>query len=76
VNFSLSPKFVILGCDSIVSWTQTFEAIVHMSRRHHPVQVVWIFHRIVFSLVLRTVSVMRRVHKAFEAFDDPDQDLA
>jgi hypothetical protein len=26
--------------------------------------------------VLRTVSVLRRVHKAFEAFDDSDWDLA
>jgi hypothetical protein len=26
--------------------------------------------------VLKTVSIMHRVHRAFEAFDDPDQDLA
>jgi hypothetical protein len=26
--------------------------------------------------VLRTVSVVRRVHRAFEAFDDSDRDLA
>jgi hypothetical protein len=25
--------------------------------------------------VLKTVSVMHRVHRAFEAFDDPDWDL-
>jgi hypothetical protein len=28
------------------------------------------------NLVLRTVSVMRRVHSAFKAFDDLDRDLA
>jgi hypothetical protein len=26
--------------------------------------------------VLRTMGVMRRVHIAFKAFDDPDRDLA
>jgi hypothetical protein len=26
--------------------------------------------------VLRTVSVVRQVHRAFETFDDSDQDLA
>jgi hypothetical protein len=26
--------------------------------------------------VLGTVSIMRQVHRAFEAFDDSDQDLA
>jgi hypothetical protein len=26
--------------------------------------------------VLKTVGVMQRVRRAFEAFDDPDQDLA
>jgi hypothetical protein len=25
--------------------------------------------------VLRTISVIRRVHRSFEAFDDPDWDL-
>jgi hypothetical protein len=25
--------------------------------------------------VLKTLGVMRRVHRAFKAFDDPDQDL-
>jgi hypothetical protein len=29
----------------------------------------------VVVLVLRTVAVMRRVYRAFEAFDDPDRDL-
>jgi ABC-type siderophore export system fused ATPase/permease subunit len=29
----------------------------------------------VVVLVLRTVVVMRRVYRAFEAFDDPDRDL-
>jgi hypothetical protein len=26
--------------------------------------------------VLKTVGIMHRVHRAFEAFNDPDQDLA
>jgi hypothetical protein len=33
------------------------------------------FHRVIPSLVLKTVGVMHRVHRAFEAFDDPDRDL-
>jgi hypothetical protein len=28
------------------------------------------------SPVLKTMGVMQRVHRAFEAFDDPDRDLA
>jgi hypothetical protein len=34
------------------------------------------FHRVVPSLVLRTVSITRWVHRAFEAFDDSDQNLS
>jgi hypothetical protein len=49
---------------------------MHVSHKHQSAQVVWIFHRVVLSLVLKTVSVIRRVHRAFKAFDDPDQDLA
>jgi hypothetical protein len=49
---------------------------MHESRKHQPTQAVQIFHRVVFSLVLRTVNVMHRVHRGFKAFDDPDQDLA
>jgi hypothetical protein len=47
-----------------------------MSRNHQSARTVWIFHRVVPSIVLRTVGIMRRVHRAFEAFDDPDRDLA
>jgi hypothetical protein len=47
-----------------------------MSLNHQSAQAVWIFYRVVPSLVLRTVSVVRRVHRAFEASDDLDQDLA
>jgi hypothetical protein len=47
-----------------------------MSHKHQPTQTVRIFHRVVHSLVLKTVGVMRLVHRAFEAFDNPDQDLA
>jgi hypothetical protein len=47
-----------------------------MSHNYQSARAVWIFHQVVFSLVLRNVSVMRRVHKAFEAFNDLDWDLA
>jgi hypothetical protein len=47
-----------------------------MSRKHQPSRAAWIFHRVVPSLVLMTVSVMHRVHIAFEAFDNLDRDLA
>jgi hypothetical protein len=36
---------------------------------------VWIFHRMVPSLVLKTVGIMHRVRRAFETFDDSNQDL-
>jgi hypothetical protein len=49
---------------------------VRESRKHQPAQAVWIFHRVIPSLVLRTVSIMCRIHRAFEAFDDSDRDLA
>jgi hypothetical protein len=39
-------------------------------------RVVWIFQLVVPHLVLRTVSAVRRFHRAFEAFDDSDRDLA
>jgi hypothetical protein len=60
----------------IVSRTQTFEAIVYQSHKYQLTLAVWIFHQVVPSLVLKTVGIMRRVHRAFEAFDDLDQDLA
>jgi hypothetical protein len=47
-----------------------------MGRKHLPARAVWIFHQVVLSLVLKTVGIMHRVHRAFEAFDDPDRDLA
>jgi hypothetical protein len=43
---------------------------------YQPAWAVWIFHWVVPSLVLKTVSIMRRVHRAFEPFDVPDWDLA
>jgi hypothetical protein len=46
-----------------------------MSRKHQPTRAVWIFHRVVPSLVLKAVDVMRRVHRAFETFNDLDRDL-
>jgi hypothetical protein len=60
----------------IVSWTWTFEVVVPMSRKHQPARAIWIFHRVVPSLVLKTMGVLCRVHRAFEAFDGLDQDLA
>jgi hypothetical protein len=49
---------------------------MHMSHNHQSAWDVWIFHRVLPSLVLRTVSVMHRVHRAFKVFDDLDRDLA
>jgi hypothetical protein len=46
------------------------------SRIYQPARVVWIFHRVVPSLVLRSIRIVRRVHRAFEAFDDSDRNLA
>jgi hypothetical protein len=46
-----------------------------MSRNNQSARAVWIFHRVVLSLVLRTISILHRIHKAFEAFDNPDRDL-
>jgi hypothetical protein len=60
----------------IISWTRTFEVVVHTSRNYQSARAVWIFHQVVPSLVLRTVGAMHRVHRAFEAFDDPVRDLA
>jgi hypothetical protein len=47
-----------------------------MSHNYQSARVVWIFYQIVPSLVLRTVGIMHRVHREFEAFDDPDWDLS
>jgi hypothetical protein len=47
-----------------------------MSHKHQPARAVWIFHQVVSSLVLKTVGILRLVRRAFEAFDDPDWDLA
>jgi hypothetical protein len=47
-----------------------------MSHKHQPARAVWIFYRVVPRLVLKTVGIIRRVHRAFETFDDPDQDLS
>jgi hypothetical protein len=46
------------------------------SRIYQPAQAVMIFHRVVPSLVLRTISIVHQVHRAFEGFDDSDQNLA
>jgi hypothetical protein len=47
-----------------------------LSHKHQPARAVWIFHRVVPSLVLKIVGIMRRIQRAFKAFHDPDQDLA
>jgi hypothetical protein len=49
---------------------------VYQSHTYQSAQAVWVFHRVVPSLVLKTVSVMRQVRRAFKAFDDLDQNLA
>jgi hypothetical protein len=48
---------------------------MYKSRKYQPTQAVWISHQVIPSLVLKTMSVMHHVHIAFEALDDPDQDL-
>jgi hypothetical protein len=47
-----------------------------MSHKHQLARAVWIFHQVVSSLMLKTVGIMHRVRREFEAFDDPDRDLA
>jgi hypothetical protein len=49
---------------------------MYLNRKYQPSQVVLIFHLAVPSLVLKTVSITSQVRRAFEAFVDPDQDLA
>jgi hypothetical protein len=46
-----------------------------MSHNHQTTQVVWIFHRTIPNLVLRTVGVMHLAHRALKVFDHPDLDL-
>jgi hypothetical protein len=46
-----------------------------MSRNHQTTRVVWIFHRTIPNLLLRTVGIMRLAHRAFEVFDHPNLDL-
>jgi hypothetical protein len=78
--FSLSirvlPSYLSGLSACIVSWTRAFEAIVNESCIYQPARAVWIFHRVVPSLVLRAVSVVRRVYRAFKAFDDSDRDVS
>jgi hypothetical protein len=52
-----------------------FEAVVRMSHNHQTTRAVWIFHRAILNLVLRTVAVMCLAHRAFKVFDHPDLDL-
>jgi hypothetical protein len=47
-----------------------------MSRNYMSAQAVWIFRRVVLSSVLGTISIVCQVHRAFEAFDDSEWDLA
>jgi hypothetical protein len=58
------------------TWTRTFKVIVYQSHTYQLVWAVWVFHWVIPSQVLNTVGIMHRVCRAFEAFDDPDQDLA
>jgi hypothetical protein len=47
-----------------------------MSRIYQPARAVWIFHQVAPSLVLKSMGIICRVRRAFEAFDDSDQNLA
>jgi hypothetical protein len=49
---------------------------MRMSRNLQSARAVWIFHRVVPISVLKTMGIMRQVRRAFEAFYDPDWDLA
>jgi hypothetical protein len=46
------------------------------SHIYQPARAVWIFHQVAPSLVLKTVGIMCRVRRAFEAFVDSDRNLA
>jgi hypothetical protein len=46
------------------------------SRIYQPARAVWIFHQVAPSLVLKTVGIICRVQRVFEAFDDSDRNLA
>ncbi len=49
---------------------------MYQSHKYQAALAVWIFHQVVSSLVLKTLGVMHRVHRSFEAFDNPDRDLS
>jgi hypothetical protein len=49
---------------------------VYESHKYQATSAGWFFHRVVPNLVLKIMSVMCQVRRAFEAFDDPDRDLA
>jgi hypothetical protein len=76
LSIRILPSYHLGLSVCIVSRTRTFEAIVYQSGKYQPALVVWIFDQVVPSLVLKTMGVMRRFHRAFEAFDDSDQELA
>jgi hypothetical protein len=59
----------------LVSWIRTFKVVMCMSHNHQTTRVVWIFHRAIPNLVVRTVGVMRLAHRGFEVFHHPDLDL-
>jgi hypothetical protein len=46
------------------------------SRIYQAAQVVWIFHHVARSLVLKTMGIVCRVHRAFDTFDDSYRNLA
>jgi hypothetical protein len=43
---------------------------------YQPAHIVWIFHQVGPCLVLKTLGIMCRVHRTFEAFDDSNRNLA
>jgi hypothetical protein len=49
----------------------------HVRESHIPVlSGIFDFHQVVPNLVLKTMGIVCRVHRAFKAFDDSDRDLA
>jgi hypothetical protein len=49
---------------------------MNKSHIYQPTQVVWIFHQVVSSLVLKTVGIMCQGHRVFKASDDSDRNLS
>jgi hypothetical protein len=77
-------RFVNKGFALILAQTKCLHSLMDSSIQSHcvweshvPVRSSSLnFHRVVPNQVLKTMGIMCRVHKTFEAFDDSDWDLA